>query len=207
MPFESQVPALRSPRRALAELRQAVIPPDTPPDAVAELVIKIDQDDINMREFAAYLNFIDRTYGRLTPEGLFSYAQRRAAQVRISSIRSGSIDVVISELISQSEHVTRLVVLYLLLKHLPSGLNTLATAYRDYEEGRLTRARRKQLREQVQEDDEIEALDRERKNQLVRFLDDCYQQEQRQAPRVRRFTITYVQNVMLQIKQKDDDEE
>jgi hypothetical protein len=66
MAFDFSVPALRTPRRALTELREAIVPRGIPPDAVMELVIRTDQHDINIRELSAYLDFIDRTYGRLT---------------------------------------------------------------------------------------------------------------------------------------------
>jgi hypothetical protein len=197
---DHSVPAIRTPTRALNRLRNALVPVDVPSDAVIEIIIRIDQTHLNIREFTAYLDFIDRTYGRLTPEGLTSYAHKRWAQLEIASVRSGSVEIVISELVSNSDDVTRLIIIYLLLKYAP----TMATAYRDYEEARFTRERRKQLREQMQEDTEIAALDRELKNQLVRFFDSCYQQEQRRIPRVRRFAGRYVRRVYLQFKRRDD---
>lgn len=204
---EFSVPAIRTPRKALYEFRDAIIPVDTAPGTVADLIIRTDQNDLNVRELSAYLSFVDRMYGRLTPQGLHSYAQRREVQVRFDSIRTGSLEMVISEVVANSEGVTRLIILYLLLKHLPTGLATTATAYRDYEEGRLARERRKQLREQVQEDEELAALDRRRKNDLIRFLDTCYQQEQRQTPRVRRFSVKYVQRIVLQFRMRDGDQD
>lgn len=197
---EYSVPAIRTPTRALNRLRSALIPADVSSDAVIELTIRIDQTRLNIREFTAYLDFIDRTYGRLTPAGLTSYAHKRWAQLEITSMRSGSVEIVISELVSNSDEVTRLIIIYLLLKYAP----TMATAYRDYEEARFTRERRKQLREQIQEDNEVAALDRELKNQLVRFFDICYQQEQRRIPRVRRFAARYVRRVFLQFKRRND---
>lgn len=195
-PDYPQVPAIRAPKKALEDLRNAIVPVNTPPDAIMDLVIRIDQTHINIRELTAYLDFIERTYGRLTLGGLPSYSQRREIQLEISSVRSGSIELVISEFIANSDNVTRIIIIYLLLKYVPSG-------YRDYEEARITRERRKLLREQMQIDAETSALDHERNNQLVRFLDTCYQQETNRTPRVRRFAIRYVRQLFLQFRRKE----
>lgn len=195
-PEYPRVPAIRTPRKALDDLRNMTVPVNTPSDAIMNLVIRIDQAHINVRELTAYLDFIERTYGRLTVGGLTSYAQKREIQLEISSVRSGSIEIIISELIANSDNVTRIIIVYLLLKYVPSG-------YRDYEEARLMRERRKQLREQIRIDAETSALDRERSNQLVRFLDTLYQQETNRTPRVRRFAIRYVRQLFLEFRRKE----
>ena len=74
-PDYPQVPAARTPKKALEDLRNAIVPINTPPDATMDLVIRIDQTHINIRELTAYLDFIERTYGRLTLGGLPSYSQ------------------------------------------------------------------------------------------------------------------------------------
>lgn len=190
-------------RRTLETLREIAIPEDLPSDAAGELIITIEDTSVNAREFAAYLAFIDRTYGRLVHGELMSYVQRREIQLRISSIRSGSLDLVISELVSRLDVITALIVMRFLLKYLPSGVRNIASAYRDYEEGLLARENRKQLREQIKWDQELESIDARRRNELVRLLDTLYQQESEQLPRARRFSLLYVREVTLRFVRRD----
>ena len=149
----SELPLPR-PRATLAQLRGAVIPEDAPRDASIQLIIVMNDSDVNIREFGAYLGLIDRTYGRLSHKGLASYSQTPYAQLAVS-FRQGSLDVILSALISHIDSVTSIVVLRYLLKYLPTGLKEVAAAYRDYEEGRLVRERRRQLREEVKKDQEL----------------------------------------------------
>ena len=162
--------SLPRPRRTLARLRGTVIPEDAPSDASIQLIIMMNDSDVNIREFSAYLSVIDKTYGRLSPQGLASYSQTPYAQLAVS-FRQGSLDVILSALLSHIDSVTAIVVLRYLLKYLPTGLKEVAAAYRDYEEGRLVRERRRQLREEVKKDQELTMLDNNRGRQrgLIRF--------------------------------------
>jgi len=63
-----------------------------------ELVIRIDEKALNVREFAAFLEMLDGVYGRLDPIGFRSYAQRRDEQLFISKVRAGSLEIIIPEL-------------------------------------------------------------------------------------------------------------
>ncbi len=40
-----------------------------------ELVIKIKDENVNVRELTSYLSLLDRLYGRLSPKGLRSYSR------------------------------------------------------------------------------------------------------------------------------------
>ena len=71
----------RVPHTLFPDLVAAFVPPDTSPDAVLELVVTVRAENIPTREFAAYLALIDRVYGRLSPEGLRSYAHSRSGHL------------------------------------------------------------------------------------------------------------------------------
>jgi len=195
--------SLPRPRTTLARLRGAIIPEDAPSDASIRLIIKVNDSDVNIREFSAYLNLIDKTYGRLSPQGLASYSQTPYAQLTVS-FRQGSLDVIISALLSHIDSVTAIVVLRYLLKYLPTGLKEVAAAYRDYEEGRLVRERRRQLRKEVKQDQELAMLDNNRKNEIVALLDILYWHERRQLTAAQRFAAKYVQKIILKVARRDD---
>lgn len=200
-PYSADIVPL-PPRRALEELRKAIIP-EYALDAgyVVELSILAKNDNVNVREFNSYLGLIDNTYGRLSYRGLRSYAHTHREQLKISSIKASSIELILSEAVTELDSTTRLIVIYLMLRYLP---HSWAAAYRDYEEGRFTRARRQSLRRQIQNDEELATLDHERKNQLVRFLDSCYQRE-RQTPKAREFDSRYIEEITIRFERKEDD--
>lgn len=188
---------IRLPRKALAELQRMVVPSGLPPDTEIELIIKINDVNLNVRDFAAYLNFVDRAYGRLISADLKSYAQRPYRQLIVDSTRTGSIELIIKTLVENLDVVTALLVLRLLLKLLPE-------AYLKFEQGRFTRMRRMQLREKMQHDRELEALERRRQNQLIELMDHLYQREQRYLPRAKRFSLSNVIDVVIRFVQRKD---
>lgn len=198
--------ALPRPRTALTQLRETTVPVDAPSDGFIQLIITVDETRVNIREFSAYLTVIDKTYGRLSPRGLGSYSQTPYSQVQ-ASFREGSLEVVISDFLTRIDSVTTIVALRYFLKYLPTGLKEIASAYRDYAEAMLVRERRKQLREEVKQDQELATLDTNRKNEIVAFLDMLYWHERRQLPAAQRFAAKYVQKIALRFVRRDDAQE
>jgi hypothetical protein len=117
---------VKVPRTALHDLTALFVPPETPTGTVVELVIAIEDERVNVREFGAYLSLADRVYGRMTRAGLMSYSHRPYGQLEISEIRKNSIELYIKEVISGFQDATLLVILWLFLRHLPSALKTLS---------------------------------------------------------------------------------
>ncbi len=58
-----------------------------------ELIIKIKDEDVNVRELATYLSLLDRLYGRLSPKGLRSYSRSKNTQLKVSEFRKGSLEL------------------------------------------------------------------------------------------------------------------
>ena len=195
--------SLPRPQTALTQLRELAIPADAPRDSVVQLIISVDDSAVNVREFSAYLNFIDRTYGRLTQGTLTRYSRRRGSQLQ-TSFRQGSLEVVMSDLLAHVDSVTALVVIRCALKYLPNFLTSSATAYRDYQEGAMVRERRKKLREEIKEDQELATLDKDKQNEIIAFLDGLYSSERRRLPAAKRFAAKYVQKVILKIVSEDE---
>lgn len=203
MVYDDRDLPIKHPKKVSEELVNLFVPESEVPDAVLELALVFDESGVNVRELASYLTFVDKTYGRLTPRGIRSYAQRRDAQIE-ASFRRGSLETVITEVVQNKDLITALVLLRFVLKYLPAGIREVATAYDSYQAGALKRARRKQLRQEVNADEELAPLSKDRKNQLVRFIDDVYQRERERLSRAQRFAIYHVKKLVLRIRSEDD---
>jgi hypothetical protein len=195
------------PRTALYDLTALFVPPETPTGTVIELVIVIEDERINVREFGAYLSLADRVYGRMTRAGLMSYSHRTYGQLEISEIRKNSIELYIKEVISGFQDATPLVILWLFLKHLPSAIKTLsessknfADAFKSYEEASLARENRKRLRAEIRQDEELQKLGDRRLNQVVVLLDALQAHEGRRLAAPVRFAQKYVKSLILRIR-------
>lgn len=90
------------PRSAMDDFRGIVVPPDTPATTVLELRIAFSCKEVVARDLAAYLDLIDRVYGRLEEGSLLRYALRRSEHLRIDRIRAGSIELIIQALSTNS---------------------------------------------------------------------------------------------------------
>lgn len=190
------------PESALEEVENLLFPFGVPAEGILELVIVLEDHDLRVRGFSELLGFVDRTYGRLSPRGIRSYARREDEQVRISEVRSGSYELIIETLANNTEAVTSLVMISLLVKYLPGALESLAASYRDYEEAKFTREKRKQLRKQIEEDEKLQSLDRNKQNQLVRYLDYLYERDRKHLKNVGEFSKRSVIDVLIRIANK-----
>lgn len=192
------------PESALEEVENLLFPSGVPAEGILELVIVVEDHDLRVRGFSELLGFVDRTYGRLSPRGIRSYARREDEQVRISEVRSGSYELIIETLANNTEAVTSLVLISLLVKYLPGALESLAASYRDYEEAKFTREKRKQLRKQIEEDEKLQSLDRNKQNQLVRYLDYLYERDRKHLKNVGEFSKRSVIDVLIRIANKGE---
>jgi len=195
------------PRTALYDLTALFVPPETPTGTVVELVIVVEEERINVREFGAYLSLADRVYGRMNRAGLMSYAHRTYGQLEISEIRRNSIELYIKEVISGFQDATPIVILWLFLKHLPSAIKILsessknfADAFKSYEEASLARENRKRLRAEIRQDEELQKLGDRRLNQVVVLLDALQAHEGRRLAAPVRFARKYVKTLVLRIR-------
>ena len=190
------------PHISIKELTNLLIPRDTPSEAVVELIISIQCKNINIREFGNYLVFIDKLYGRMYSKGIYSYAHKREKQIAISTIKTGSIEVIISEILSKIDPQT-LAVIWLVLKFLPSTIKNLTGAYKDIEESRLIRLNRKLIKEKMRSDKILANLDSNRINQLAKIVNFFVDLENRKVPAVIRFSKYFVKKISIHIKQID----
>lgn len=104
--------------RALAE----VVRTEFSDSALVELRIRLRDSNLNVREFAAYLGFLDGVYGRLDPAGYRSYALRSYGQLRIANVEQGSIDLTFLFGLVNDLDAWRLVMMYVMVKVGPAML-------------------------------------------------------------------------------------
>ena len=76
------------PRQALNEITDILVPTEATHDSALELILIIEDENVNVREFGAFFSFIDRVYGRLSPEGIYSYSHNEQRQIIINTIES-----------------------------------------------------------------------------------------------------------------------
>lgn len=197
------------PQSLFPDLVAAFIPPDTPPGAVLELVITLEGEDIPTRDFAMYLALVDRLYGRFTPDGLASYAHRKRGRLEIAEIHKSELEIIF-RVVYEYKEATAFILLLLALRSLPKmfkttseGVKHLAEAYKDYEEGRLARENRRQLRETIEQEESLAELPDTRKTQLTRLLEALFQEEANSLPAPFRFAHRQVKNVILRITKRE----
>ncbi len=190
------------PRLATKELVALYISKESQPNNKVQLRVVVDESNLSLRDFAAYLNLVDRTYGRLSPEGIYSYAQSPQQHVKISKVTLGSLEITITELVSNFSGARALVLIGLMLKYLPGIIEKTSTAYKNYEEGRLTRVQRKQLRFQMQKDEVVSQLSNERQNQLIKLINQLYSFEEGNLTKAQRFDSESVQDIYIEVADK-----
>lgn len=176
------------PKRLIANLLDLILPPGTKNSEKLELIIRLRTENISVREFAAYLNFIDKAFGRLTPEGIYSYSKTSKYELKITEIRHGSVEVIIANSLSHLVSIKALIVVGLLLKYLPGIIRLALSAYCDYEEIRLAKVRRQQIKEQITQDRKLSPLGNTQIKQLIKLLDILYGTDTRNLPKAHKFS-------------------
>jgi hypothetical protein len=209
--LRAENPTARSLGKLVPDLVSAFIPPDTPGDASLELVVTVNAENIPTREFASYLALIDRLYGRLSPEGLRSYAHSGSGHLLISDIHRSELEIIFRTFYQETENTAIFIAILLFLRSLPNmfklsteGVRNLADAYKSYEEGRLTRENRKHIREAITEEPALEQLDESKKKRLVRFLDALTVEENTNLPAPVRFARRHIKGVVLRVRKPPD---
>lgn len=187
------------PKNLISNLLDLLLPPDTKDGENLQLIIGLQTKKISIRNFAAYLNFIDKAFGRLTPEGISTYSKTSKYELKIAEVKFGSWEIIITNLLSNSSTIHALILVGLLLKYLPGIIRS----YRDYEEGRLARIRRQQIKEQIREDERLSQLADRHINQLSQALDILYGMDIRNISKARKFSKETVIQVDLKLEPKN----
>jgi hypothetical protein len=195
--------------KTIKELTSLILPEEVKEGSIIELILTIKDKDLNLREFAGYLSAIDGFYGRLQPEGFYSYAHKIDQQLQISEVRKGSIGLIIAQAIQTIESQTdvmQIIILWLALrclKAIAEVVSYFSQAFKDYEEGQLAKINRKRIVEEMKRDQALQRLSPERKRQLAMLLDKLYAAEDQHLPAAIRFDQKCVIEVTIKVKQVD----
>jgi hypothetical protein len=193
-------PAIHMPQTALSEL-QAILLPEAQPGDRLGLVVHTDCCDLPIRDMAAYLQLIDNVYGRLQPTGFRSYVMRPAEYLRVHEVRAGSLELVISEILQAGPPI---VVVWLCLKYLPPAAESLAKAFDGVQQGLLAREKRKQIRQQMERDEELAGLPELSRNDLAALAEAVLEKDHALIVRALRFSEEHVVNVDLHLEKRND---
>ncbi|HOY70358.1 MAG TPA: hypothetical protein PL131_06645 [Methylotenera sp.] len=193
---------ITTPDVALTELKNIFIPENTPKDSFFELSIRITDQDLTIRDLSAFLDFIDRIYGRLSEKGLRSYANSEHGHLRISELRKGSWELLLEEAIT-SGYSHALVIILIAVKYLPPAVESFANAYSQIEQGRLASANRRRITKEMKQDNQLAVLGQARINQLSMLLEYLYQKEDEKLYRTIRFVKTRLIDINIRVKRKN----
>jgi hypothetical protein len=124
------------------------------PGRILELTVNADVSGARLKDLAAYLTFLDRIYGRISPLGLKTYLKRSEEQLRVSEVRQGSIELIFQKILETSSQASPYIFLFLFLKYFPGIAKAVSEGYRNYEDARLSRAKRKEIEKRGESSDE-----------------------------------------------------
>ncbi|PTX22677.1 hypothetical protein C8N40_101504 [Pontibacter mucosus] len=178
-----------------------------------ELEISIDSGNLSVREFSSYLDIIYRIDGMTSELGYNRYVQIPEAQIQISEIRFGSVLIVIERLL-QNLDATNIVIIWISLKLLPKVINAttqsgiqifeMLNKREEYLEKRDRRKFRKKIRDSINEDNELQEIDKNLKEKLVDLLDEIYFKNSQRIGPASRFADKSVKSVQIKTKRKNN---
>ncbi len=192
--------AIRMPITALGELRALVVPEAREGDCLV-LSIRTDCENLSLRDMAAYLELVDHVYGRLQPGGFRSYAMRPGEHLRVEQVRTGSVELLITEVLKAASPLT---ILWLCLRYIPPALESVAKTFDSTQQGLLARENRKEIRRRMEQDEKLAGLPRERLNDLVALEQAVISKDQTLVPRAFRFSEEHVVDVDIRAEKPDD---
>lgn len=173
-----------------------------------DLLITIDNRNISFRDFSAFLLLIDHFYGRNYNGGFLSYAMTDSAHLRADEIRSGSIEIIIQELLRHLP-VKQAIIFFLLIKYLPSALKSISEsllntsdALYTFEKTKLIRRMRKELRRDLRDDALLQTLSDAEISKLAEDLQKKYDVDRKHIHKAARFAAKKLKSVQVRKREK-----
>ena len=176
------------PNSSLRSIARLVLPEmgQLPRDGHLNLVIRISAKDIVARDFAAFLGLLDRIYGR--SHGSFrSYSLRQSGYFTFARCQSGSWELIAQQTLSMAAGSSPLLLIWLVLKYLPSAVLSVSSAYNEYEQARLAKISRQRIREEIKRGGDLDKLNPQQRAEVARMIEGILRKEALIMPRVRRF--------------------
>ncbi len=184
------------------ELHKTLLGPTVEIGSTVELRIRLREDNINIRQLNSFLRLIDRAYGRLISRDLRTYAFEKDMQLHAECFRSGSLEILISQIVSQLPNATPLLVLFLILKLLPPGAQKLSTAYNNLQQGLLARSNRKILRSKISLNKKLMDLPPNIQKKIVALVDDIVRDEPTVGKESQEFASSHLLDVTIKVHRR-----
>lgn len=176
-------------------------------DGYLNLVVSISEKNIYARDFSGFLELLDRIYGR-SYGNLRSYSLRQNGHFKFARCQQGSWELIAEQALGVATGSSPLVIMWLVLKYLPSAVLSVSSAYNQYEQGRLARASRRRIREEIRRGgDGLEKLTPSQRAEVARMVEAISQKEASIMPRVRRFMAESFIDVRIFIAEKKGEQE
>ena len=196
------LPAKRDKNLYLAKLTNTLF--NTDENEEVDLIISLENTNVSLRDFSAFLLLIDHFFGRTYRKGFLSYSLTEDVHLRAAEIRSGSIEIIIEQIIKYLP-VSQAIYFYLLIKYLPSALKSLSESFLNtsdalytFEKTRLVRRMRKDLRKELKDDEILESLSDEEIKKLAAELQKKYELERKHLFKGARFANEKMKFVKVQ---------
>jgi hypothetical protein len=148
------------------------------------------------------MRLIDRAYGRLISRDLRAYAFEKDMQLHAECFRTGSLEILISQIISQLPNATPLLVLFIILKLLPPGVEKLSTAYNNLQQGLLARANRKILRSRMSLNKKLMNLPANIQKKIIALIDDIVRDEPTIGKESQEFASSHLLDVTIRVRKR-----
>lgn len=199
--YQNKIPSLSKINFTQSIFKNVPIELDT-----LELSIKIQQTEINIKELSSYLEFIYKIDGHLSEFSFARYSHNPRQQIEISEVRFGSWDIVIERILN-SVDADKLAIIYFTLKFLPKIIDTfidkIHTYYQiletreNYLEKRESRKKRKELRKLINEDEELNFLDKKQKEKIILVIESLYEKAGDTNIPASRFAQKFIKGIKL----------
>jgi len=191
-------PELRISPSLIESLERSFYPDGIPPNSTPQLVVSLAPTNLSVRDRVAFLSHMERAFGRLTTGRLMPYAMRPKEHLRVTRVQPGSW-----KLIFEFRSLSILFILYLLIRYVPPAIVQASLAYTNYEQGRLARANRRRIDQEVREDARLRTLSPEHRRALVALLDALERADRDLLGRSGRFSVISIQNVSVTLRESD----
>lgn len=160
-------------------------------DSGVELIISIEDNQVNLKELGDLFHLIYRINGKLFYKGIYSYSHSRYLQAT-TNFKKGSLEIILNTLENQIDAQT-LIITWLTLKYLPDLLTSFSGSlvnftealknHGDYQSTMIeVRRGRKEIRELVNSDDELNTLEKKDKEKIIKLLQEIYSDNKKNIP-------------------------
>ena len=171
-----------------------------------KLTVSLNQDNLNVKQLGDLFYFIYRIDGKLHSKGFNSYSHSIDEQIT-TSLKFGSLEIILDNL--KNVDVQTIIMTWLAIKNLPNLLTIASnfilnfpTSMKSYEEYRAlseTRKARKEIRELVKLDSDLDKVDEKNKEKIILLLEEIYKDNPKQLVGARRILKDNLKQIKIEV--------